>query len=561
MVLDLQSARIAHGDLQHGNVVITARGIVLVDYDGMFVPGLSGRPSGEDGHRNFQHPRRTGADFGPELDNFSAWAVYLSLLALAEDPTLWSRVAAAGDERLLLAQSDYENPARSDAFDEMQFVSRDLAPMVQTLAGFAAGRPSDVPRLPDHAFTRATAGFASAGASASPGVQIPEASSHSGRPTWLIDHLPPAEPPPVPHLGADRWVLLTALLTALAGGLSGFASPILAILVIVTVFASAAGFVVVRLKTLPASRLRRAKSEELRRADRAVREAEGALAGVRRALSRIQESLGRETKTLRDEIKKLDSTMVESVHNAERVRDKEVVAEKLALANIDSAQASEIQREFSAFQRAELSKMLARYSIQSAEIHGVGESVKAALFRAGVRTAADIEGGRMSNYRYQSQEYLLRIRGRGEVHVHSIGPAKGSAIVSWSYHLEQSLRSRLPTQLPADQLRTIVEKYRNQRVSHEAAIRLAEDSARRNILGLREQRRRDESSIAGKIAEAQATANRAAEPIKEKLRLAQPTYTEAEWQKSRVARDLKGIPRYSLLKYLLVVARPPQDAP
>jgi Ser/Thr protein kinase RdoA (MazF antagonist) len=62
----LRDARIAHADLQHGNVLLVPvpgakAGTVklkLIDYDGMFVPALANRASGELGHVNYQHPAR-----------------------------------------------------------------------------------------------------------------------------------------------------------------------------------------------------------------------------------------------------------------------------------------------------------------------------------------------------------------------------------------------------------------------------------------------------------------------------------------------------------------------
>lgn len=91
MVKALQKASIAHGDLQHSNVLVVDGQLRLIDYDGMYVPALSGEGSHEVGHRNYQHPLRTESDFGPYLDNFSAWVVYVSLIALAADPGLWKQ--------------------------------------------------------------------------------------------------------------------------------------------------------------------------------------------------------------------------------------------------------------------------------------------------------------------------------------------------------------------------------------------------------------------------------------------------------------------------------------
>jgi hypothetical protein len=68
---------IAHGDLQHGNIILVpgkkdnSLMLKLIDYDGMFIPPLAGSPKGEVGHAAYQHPERlrTGA-FHTEVDRF-----------------------------------------------------------------------------------------------------------------------------------------------------------------------------------------------------------------------------------------------------------------------------------------------------------------------------------------------------------------------------------------------------------------------------------------------------------------------------------------------------------
>jgi hypothetical protein len=59
LIDELAGARIAHGDLQHANVLVTPRGYLkLVGYDGMCVPALAGRPNLELGVKPYQHPQR-----------------------------------------------------------------------------------------------------------------------------------------------------------------------------------------------------------------------------------------------------------------------------------------------------------------------------------------------------------------------------------------------------------------------------------------------------------------------------------------------------------------------
>ena len=112
MMRVLQKAGIAHGDLQHGNVLIVNGELRLVDYDGMFVPPLAGQTSQELGHRHYQHPTRSAADFDASIDNFSAWVIYLSLMVLSAEPELWQRFAG-GDETLLFRRADFEHPDQS----------------------------------------------------------------------------------------------------------------------------------------------------------------------------------------------------------------------------------------------------------------------------------------------------------------------------------------------------------------------------------------------------------------------------------------------------------------
>lgn len=139
MMLTLQEAGVAHGDLQHGNIIVSRSSglsdvagkadaadtknsisLRLVDYDGMFVPQLGGWQSNEIGHRNYQHPKRNATHFGATLDNFSAWVIYCSLICLAVDPTLWDELEG-GDECLLFRQEDFRDIKNSRAFSIMLY--------------------------------------------------------------------------------------------------------------------------------------------------------------------------------------------------------------------------------------------------------------------------------------------------------------------------------------------------------------------------------------------------------------------------------------------------------
>ena len=118
LVRDLAAAQVAHGDLQHGNILVRGGSIQLVDYDGMWVPALKGRHATETGHRAYQHPERSGQDFGQEIDRFSALVIYLSLAALERDATLWDRFHTG--DNLIFVREDFQQLGRSAIWQQLR---------------------------------------------------------------------------------------------------------------------------------------------------------------------------------------------------------------------------------------------------------------------------------------------------------------------------------------------------------------------------------------------------------------------------------------------------------
>lgn len=115
---ELRDTGIAHGDLQHANILVDATGrMALVDYDGMYVPTLESDYSPELGHSSFQHPRRSPQDYGPQLDDFAALVIYTALKAVSEDPSVWQDFH--NGDNLIFAKSDFVQPARSVLFDRL----------------------------------------------------------------------------------------------------------------------------------------------------------------------------------------------------------------------------------------------------------------------------------------------------------------------------------------------------------------------------------------------------------------------------------------------------------
>ena len=88
----LEQKGIAHGDIQNGNVMVENGRIKLIDYDGMFVPGMHPGNGSETGHKHFQHPDRRVSGFRPGMDRFSFIALDLSLRAVIEDKSLYREI-------------------------------------------------------------------------------------------------------------------------------------------------------------------------------------------------------------------------------------------------------------------------------------------------------------------------------------------------------------------------------------------------------------------------------------------------------------------------------------
>jgi hypothetical protein len=123
---EMQAAEIAHGDLQHDNVMVVGNQLVLVDYDGMCVPALA--PSDprkrleqlEFGKPAYQHPARANQKLGLHLDHFAAWIILIALRASAADPGLYARfVTRTANENLLFTPPDMQTPEKSALWPEL----------------------------------------------------------------------------------------------------------------------------------------------------------------------------------------------------------------------------------------------------------------------------------------------------------------------------------------------------------------------------------------------------------------------------------------------------------
>jgi len=134
----LRKARIAHADLQHGNVLLVPAGkggqlaLKLIDYDGMYVPALADYQTGELGHPSYQHPQRLREGiYSAEVDRFSHLAIYCAVQGLVVGGrTLWERFN--NDDNLLFRETDFQRPEESAVLQELWSLSDERA---RSLAG------------------------------------------------------------------------------------------------------------------------------------------------------------------------------------------------------------------------------------------------------------------------------------------------------------------------------------------------------------------------------------------------------------------------------------------
>ena len=115
----LRTQSFAHGDIKPDNIIIRPDGsLVLVDYDGMFVPAMKGSKSPTVGTKDFCHPLRTVDDFDETIDDFSLASIALSLKAISMNSTLLDTYGAS--DRLLFSEKDYRTPSNSKVISALQ---------------------------------------------------------------------------------------------------------------------------------------------------------------------------------------------------------------------------------------------------------------------------------------------------------------------------------------------------------------------------------------------------------------------------------------------------------
>jgi len=146
MAGDMLSHRLAHGDIANDNCLVTESQLKLIDYDGCYLPGLSDKHPGESGAQHFQHPRRNG-HYAGDMDAFPTLVVFLSLLALHDDPSLWKRFYT--DKNLIFHDTDFQAPGQTPIWSALA-ASQDpwVRQLTTALADMCRAPVDGLPSLP-----------------------------------------------------------------------------------------------------------------------------------------------------------------------------------------------------------------------------------------------------------------------------------------------------------------------------------------------------------------------------------------------------------------------------
>ncbi|MFJ4657043.1 AarF/UbiB family protein [Nocardia sp. NPDC088792] len=450
LIADLAVYGIAHGDLQHGNLLVAEDDTLrLLDYDGMFVPALAGLGGTERGHRNYQSPQRGDYDFDATLDRFSAWVIYLALKAVAIDPELWERLHEPQGEYLLLREADFEDPSISQRFPALLAHSdgriRQLAAQVRLLVA------QPLMTLPALATTAAEAPAPDGGAAG------------NGLPRWMAGHVAPVALLPrveVPaaldgkagfagRRTADVLVLLLFLLTLLIPVVClNFGAPV----------AIAAGPIVAAALAVSAARRSRVELVTLRQYVRDLEahrrgivdtaDAAGAVQRDRNLLDASEQQQLAHLNGLRDQLRRqYDKERAEIERHrvmASAGLDRRIDALGQALQDGLAAALLQEQREF-------VQRELATFSLSGAAIAGIGRGIAAELAEHGIRTAADFTRIRLRHGVGGDNSVTTTFflpNGRS-VHIRGIGEATANALMEWRDRLAAMMRARCTIHAPA----------------------------------------------------------------------------------------------------------------
>ena len=144
MTQDLHRLSIAHGDLQHENIIVNPYGkIFLIDYDSMYVPALSymNSKNSTNGKEGYQHPARENCVYSnPTLDYFSEVVILTSILAIAYNPGLIDKYDMDDSDTMLFKKADFRSFVSSKIYSDLSSMGDIFVVLLNVLSSYLRKR-------------------------------------------------------------------------------------------------------------------------------------------------------------------------------------------------------------------------------------------------------------------------------------------------------------------------------------------------------------------------------------------------------------------------------------
>ncbi|MFD9330787.1 hypothetical protein [Streptomyces sp. NPDC060065] len=507
LIADLDRNGIAHGDLQHGNLLVADDGTFrLVDYDGMYVPALRGEKATENGHRNYQSPNRTAADYGPAMDRFSAWVIELSLLAVAVDPGLWGQLNGSDVERLIISESDFKEPAASLAWQVLLGHHDERLRALATQVRGLVGQPcAALPPLTADALALLPQRSAHGGRKGRPtGGQAQPTAMAAGSfagavPAWMEGRIAAEQTTAtaVAQQAAAFGTRRVGDLVAAATALLSTSTP--GVLALTTAqpgdsFPAAQGMALVvsavaigvgrRLR--PEYQGAKVRARELRVRSRELKDPAAAHGRLEQEIHKLDDANAKDNVASDKRIQALQTDLRDGQARITVDLNRRTSQAQKKLAELPTKEASRIAAALEPAIRAHVQEKLRKASIHDARtLTNMGPKMIRALVDAGFHTAADFTGVAFS----QSQSYANRnaylVRPGGQrVRVPGIGEARATTLEGWRHGLEKRARASAPTKMSAQATAQIRGEIAMLRAKLKTEVKQAEGQAEQSRTAL-----------------------------------------------------------------------------
>ena len=120
----LLSQPFAHGDIKPDNILVKNNGsIVLVDYDGMYVPAMKGQNAREQGSPGFRHPTRVKGFFDEHIDDFPIALIAMALKAYSISPELLHEYCS--NDTMFFSERDFAHIHSAKAMNAILVLTND----------------------------------------------------------------------------------------------------------------------------------------------------------------------------------------------------------------------------------------------------------------------------------------------------------------------------------------------------------------------------------------------------------------------------------------------------